>query len=97
MLSAVLIPMLVMLANVITIAVIVQFILSILLSFNVVSIHNNVVSALWQSLNAILDPILAPIRRFLPDTGMLDLSPMVLLFLIQFVVRMLIYIGNVTA
>ena len=97
MLSAVLIPMLVMLANVITIAVIVQFILSILLSFNVVSIHNNVVSALWQSLNAILEPILAPIRRFMPDTGMLDLSPMVLLFLIQFVVRMLIYIGNVTA
>jgi YggT family protein len=97
MLSAVLIPMLVMLANVITIAVIVQFILSILLSFNVVSIHNNIVSALWQSLNAILEPILAPIRRFMPDTGMLDLSPMVLLFLIQFVIRMLIYIGSVTA
>jgi YggT family protein len=60
--------------------VIVQFLLSLLIAFNVVSLSNNVVSALWQALNAILDPVLRPIRRIMPDTGMIDFSPMILIF-----------------
>ena len=59
--------------------VIVQFILSLLLAFNVVSLSNNIVSSIWQALNVILDPFLRPIRKILPDTGMIDFSPMVLL------------------
>ena len=59
--------------------VIVQFILSLLIAFNVVSLSNNIVSSIWQALNVILDPFLRPIRKILPDTGMIDFSPMVLL------------------
>ena len=69
MINEVLIPILVLLANVITTAVIVQFILGLLISFNVVNYHNQLVSALWTALNAILDPILAPIKRRLPNAG----------------------------
>ena len=36
------------------------------------------------------DPILRPIRSILPDTGMLDLSPMVAILLIQVLERVLI-------
>jgi YggT family protein len=67
------------LINIIVIVVIVQFVLSLLIAFNVVNMHNDFVSAIWRAVNAILDPILAPIRRIMPNTGAVDLSPMVLI------------------
>ncbi|MCK4961321.1 MAG: YggT family protein, partial [Anaerolineales bacterium] len=45
---------------------------------------------LRRTLNSIVQPLLAPIRRFMPPMGMLDLSPMVLIILIQLVETILI-------
>ena len=67
------------LISLIVMLVIVQFVLSLLISFNVVSMHNDFVAGLWRAINALLEPILAPVRRIMPDTGMIDLSPMVLI------------------
>lgn len=67
------------LISIVVALVIVQFVLSLLISFNVVNLHNQLVAAIWQAVNAILEPVLRPIRRFMPDTGALDLSPMVLI------------------
>lgn len=64
---------------------IVQFVLSLLLVFNVVSLHQPFVRSLWQAVNVLLDPLLNPIRRFLPDTGAIDFSPMVLIILLRIV------------
>ena len=78
------------LISIIVTAVIVQFVLSLCISFNVVNMHNRFVAALWQALNAILDPLLRPIRRLMPETGVLDLSPMVLIMgltILQIVLR----------
>ncbi len=36
-------------------------------------------------LDAIVQPMLAPIRRFMPQTGMFDFSPIVLLILVQLI------------
>ncbi|GAA4761197.1 YggT family protein [Novosphingobium ginsenosidimutans] len=94
MINEVLVPILVLFANVITTAVIVQFILGLLISFNVVNYHNQLVSALWTALNAILDPILAPIKRRMPNTGGIDFSPIVLLLLIQVAIIILSYVGR---
>lgn len=74
--------------------VIVQFVLSLLISFNVVNMHNNFVAALWQAVNALLEPMLRPIRRLMPNTGALDLSPMVLIIgltILQIVFKNLAY------
>ena len=82
------------LINIIVVVVIVQFVLSLLISFNVVNMHNNFVSAIWQAVNAILDPILQPIRRIMPSTGAVDLSPMVLIIgltIIQIILKNLAY------
>lgn len=76
--------------NVIVVVILVQFALSLLLMFNVISLSNQIVSALYTSLNAILDPFLRPIRRILPDTGMIDLSPLVLIIGLQLLVRVLV-------
>jgi YggT family protein len=71
------------LISVIIMLVIVQFIMSLLISFNVVNMHNRFVEGLWRAINAILDPILNPIRRLMPHTGMIDLSPLVLIVLLK--------------
>lgn len=57
-----------------------QFILYLLIAFNVVSLHNKFVHGLWNALNALLEPLLAPIRRVMPPVGGMDFSYMVLLF-----------------
>ncbi|MGV3510956.1 MAG: YggT family protein [Novosphingobium sp.] len=79
MLLYTLIAMINYLVNILVVVVIVQFVLSLLISFNVVNMHNNAVAAVWKALNAILEPMLRPIRKILPDTGSLDFSPMVLI------------------
>jgi len=43
-----------------------------------------------QSLDRLLEPLLFPIRRILPQTGVLDFSPLVLIVLIQIVARILV-------
>jgi YggT family protein len=40
-------------------------------------------------LNQITEPILAPLRRVIPRIGMLDISPMVALLLLQFLQSLL--------
>lgn len=67
------------LISIIVTLVIIQFVMSLLLQFNVINFHNNLVSAAWQAINALLEPILAPVRRIMPDTGAIDFSPMVLI------------------
>ena len=41
-------------------------------------------------LHQITEPVLAPIRRFMPQFGMLDLTPMVALLLLNIVIQPLI-------
>ena len=51
-----------------------------LLAFNVVNGRNPMVQQIWHLLNAVTEPVLAPIRRMLPSLGAIDISPIVLLF-----------------
>ncbi len=45
-----------------------------------------------QFLDRIVEPMVAPIRRVIPSVGMLDLSPLILMILIELVSRFLISI-----
>jgi YggT family protein len=82
------------LMTILSTVVIVQFILSLLLAFNVVSLSNNFVASVWHALNLILDPFLKPIRKIMPDTGMIDFSPMVLLIGLRILQMLLIGLAN---
>ena len=66
-------------------AIILVALMSWLISFNVINIHNNMVRSIWNGLNAITEPALRLIRRFLPNMGGLDLSPIILIFIVWFV------------
>ena len=67
------------LISIIIILVIVQFVLSLLIAFNVVNMQNDFVVAIYRAVNALLDPILSPIRRIMPNTGSIDFAPLVLI------------------
>ena len=54
--------------------VIAMVIMSWLLAFNVVNIHNPFVRQVSYVLARLTEPLLAPIRRFMPNLGGLDLS-----------------------
>jgi len=56
---------------------IVHIIMSWLLSFNVLNYRQPIVAQIWDGLNRLLEPLYRPIRRMLPDTGALDLAPLV--------------------
>jgi YggT family protein len=68
----------------------VTVIVSWLIAFDVINIRNNVVRSLLHVLSALTDPVLAPIRRYVPPVGGLDLSFLVLLLLIQLIRSVLI-------
>ncbi len=78
------------LVQIIVMCIIVQFVLSLLIAFNVVNMSNQFVRSVYLALNAILDPILNPIRKILPDTGMIDLSPIILIVGLQILEKLLI-------
>lgn len=80
-----------LLANVFVTIVIVSFVMGLLISFNVISLSNQYVDAIYKSVNALIDPLTRPIRKFMPDTGMIDFSPMVLIIGLQI---LLIILGN---
>ncbi|MBL9064077.1 YggT family protein [Tabrizicola sp.] len=59
-----------------------HFIMSWLISFQVLNIRQPLVQQVWYGLNRLLEPLYAPIRRILPAMGGLDLSPLVVLIAI---------------
>ena len=67
------------LISIIVMLVIVQFVMSLLITFNVVNMQNDFVAAIWKAVNALLEPLLRPIRKILPATGSIDFSPLVLI------------------
>lgn len=63
---------------------IVWVIMSWLVAFNVINTYNQFVAMVMDFLFRITEPVLRPIRNFMPNLGGLDLSPLILLLLIQF-------------
>ena len=56
-----------------------HFIMSWLISFNVLNINQPLVGQIWQTLQRILEPLYGPIRRYMHHLGGIDLSPIVAL------------------
>ena len=63
--------------------IVVDIVLSLLIAFNVINRHSDFVRTVTEALRRITEPMYRPIRRVLPDFGMFDFSPMVILVLIQ--------------
>lgn len=55
----------------------IHVIMSWLLNFGVLNRHQPLVASVWDGLTRLLEPVYRPIRRVMPDTGALDLAPLV--------------------
>ena len=65
--------------------VIANVVLSWLIAFNVLNTQNRLVYSILELSYRLTDPILNKIRRFIPNLGSLDISPVILLLLIWFI------------
>jgi YggT family protein len=71
--------------------IIIMVVMSWLVAFNVVNPTNSFVRQVRYALFRLTEPALAPIRRFMPDLGGIDLSPMVLLIGLLFLERLVVW------
>lgn len=78
-----------LLTQVLVMLIIIQFVIGLLFAFNVINHSNQFIAAIYTSINRLLEPVLAPVRRILPPTGAIDFSPLVLIILLQVVMIVL--------
>lgn len=81
---------LLMLISVAKVIIIAHIIMSWLINFGVLNLHQPLVAQLWQGLSQLLEPLYAPIRRMLPPMGGLDLAPLIVilgLFALETIIR----------
>jgi len=65
--------------------VVANVVISWLVAFNILNTQNRFVYALLELTYKLTEPFLSRIRRFLPNLGALDISPIILLLLIWFI------------
>ena len=65
-------------------AIIGTAIISWLVAFDVINLHNEFARSVWRFLNAVTEPVLRPIRQFMPNLGGVDVSPVIALLAILF-------------
>ena len=76
--------------------VLANVVISWLVAFNVLNTQNRFVYSILEMTYRLTNPILIKIRRFLPNLGSLDISPIILLLLIWFIeVCMKLYIAPI--
>ncbi|MCY4179810.1 MAG: YggT family protein [Litoreibacter sp.] len=78
--------------SVIKTIIFIYFIMSWLLSFQVLNLRQPLVAQIWNGLTTLLEPLFRPIRNILPATGGLDFSPLVVLLIILMLERLLFVI-----
>ena len=69
--------------SLVVLVVIINAIISWLVAFDVINLRNPTVGRIVRALDAATEPLLRPIRRFIPGFGGLDISPIVLILLLQ--------------
>jgi len=65
--------------------IIINAILSWLVAFYVLNTQNRFVFAVLNATHQLTDPVLNKIRRFIPNLGSIDISPVVLILLLIFI------------
>ena len=73
--------------------VILSAIMSWLVAFNVVNTSNRLVYTIGEFLYRLTEPALRPIRRHLPMIGGVDISPIILLLILYFLKRIVIWVS----
>lgn len=87
--SGALISLLINILNFYMLIIFAMVIMSWLKAFGIANMRNPIIAQIDSILYALTEPILRPIRNILPAIGGLDLSPLVLIFGIYFLIELL--------
>lgn len=71
--------------------VIAAVVLSWLIAFNIINLRNDLVAMIANAVYQLTEPLMAPIRRYMPNLGGLDLSPLALLLGVFLLQRIIVY------
>ena len=71
------------LLSIVEFVVIANAIMSWLIAFNIVNMRHPIVSQIARGLDAVTRPLLRPIQRIIPAMGGLDISPLILILVIE--------------
>ena len=71
-------------------ALILSAVFSMLTAFGVLDTRNRIVWSIGDFLNRLTEPVLRPVRNRLPSFGSVDISPIVIILLLQYVARPLL-------
>lgn len=74
-----LLQIILLILDIVWFVIIAHIIMSWLINFQVLNLRQPLVAQLWDGLCRLLDPIYNRVRSFLPNTGGLDLAPLVVL------------------
>ena len=64
-------------------AVIIYVILSMLISFNIINTNNRIISIVMDFLFKLIEPLLRVIKNVIPNFGAIDVSPVILIIIIE--------------
>ena len=64
-------------------SVIFYVIINMLISFNIINYNNKIISVIMDFLYRLIEPTLKVIRRFVPNFGAIDISPVILIIVIE--------------
>ena len=64
-------------------AVIIYVIINMLISFNVINNSNTIISLIMDFLFRLIEPVLKVIRTVIPNLGSIDVSPIVLIIILE--------------
>ena len=73
---------LMLILDVVWFVMIAHIIMSWLINFQVLNLRQPLVWQIWNGLSRLLEPLYAPLRAVLPNTGGLDLAPLVVFIII---------------
>jgi YggT family protein len=71
------------LLNLLILAIIISAIMSWLVAFNVINLRNQFVYGVARFLDAVTRPVLRPVQRIIPPLGGVDISPIIVILVLQ--------------
>lgn len=86
---------LMLILNIVWFIIIAHVIMSWLINFQVLNLHQPLVRQIWDMLQRLLEPIYGPVRRILPPIQGLDLAPLVVLIAVA--ALRIILVNNISA
>ncbi len=72
-----------------TFLIIAQVVISWLVAFGVINTSNPQAYRLMRGLEKLIEPVMAPVRRFIPPIGGIDITPIIVIFGIMILERLI--------